>query len=257
MISTVSIVFGWIYFVLWTLSYWPQVILNHKRKSTEGLAMDYVYLNFMGFISYSIFNFELYSNKAIQNQYTDRFNSLNKVQLSDVLFSAHALIPGFALIIQSFLYKGYKPMSKLVMTILGGIIIVSGILFALVWANVVIMIDVLYFFSYLKMFSTLSKYLPQIYFNFRRKTTKGFSMDAMVLDFFGGLFLTAQQIVDCMDEGNMSPITGNLVKVLLGVFSMINNLILILQKLIYGRRQNNIQNNLEIENEKSVQELNI
>jgi hypothetical protein len=42
--------------------------------------------------------------------------------------------------------------------------------------------------GYFKMFSTLLKHPPQIYFNFKRKSTKGWSIEGMMMDFLGGLF---------------------------------------------------------------------
>lgn len=38
-LSFLSAAFGWIYFFAWSLSFYPQVILNWSRKSYESLAM--------------------------------------------------------------------------------------------------------------------------------------------------------------------------------------------------------------------------
>lgn len=43
---------GWLYFLLWAISAYPQPLLNYHRKSTEGLAFDYPLLNILGFVSY-------------------------------------------------------------------------------------------------------------------------------------------------------------------------------------------------------------
>jgi len=42
--------------------------------------------------------------------------------------------------------------------------------------------------GYFKMFSTLLKHPTQIYYNFKRKSTKGWSIEGMIMDFLGGLF---------------------------------------------------------------------
>ena len=60
--------------------------------------------------------------------------------------------------------------------------------------NVTKWIDFIYFFSYVKLFVTAIKYLPQLIFNFRRKSTKGWSIYMIYLDFFGGLMSMLQML---------------------------------------------------------------
>lgn len=63
---TLSQVIGWSYFVAWSISFYPQVIVNFQRKSVTGLNFDYLALNILGFILYGIFNVGLYSIPEIQ-----------------------------------------------------------------------------------------------------------------------------------------------------------------------------------------------
>lgn len=60
---------GWLYFFTWSLSFYPQFLLNWKTKSVVGLSFDYVSLNLMGFIGYSIFNVAFYFDSGVQQQY--------------------------------------------------------------------------------------------------------------------------------------------------------------------------------------------
>ena len=52
---TICSIIGWIYFFAWSISFYPQVILNFKRKSTEGLNLDFIILNIVGFLCYGFY----------------------------------------------------------------------------------------------------------------------------------------------------------------------------------------------------------
>lgn len=56
----ISSVVGWIYFLAWSVSFYPQIYSNYKRKSVVGLNFDYLSLNLVGFIMYALFNCGLY-----------------------------------------------------------------------------------------------------------------------------------------------------------------------------------------------------
>ena len=62
-------VIGWIYFLAWTISFYPQIVLNFQRKSVEGLNFDYITLNIIGFACYTAFNWALYFSDYIFNIY--------------------------------------------------------------------------------------------------------------------------------------------------------------------------------------------
>ena len=40
-----SVVFGWIYFVAWSISFYGQLIENFRRKSVKGLNFDFEIYN--------------------------------------------------------------------------------------------------------------------------------------------------------------------------------------------------------------------
>ena len=40
--------FGWIYFFCWSLSFYPQCLLNYRRKSTSGTTVDFPMINCLG-----------------------------------------------------------------------------------------------------------------------------------------------------------------------------------------------------------------
>lgn len=45
---------GWVYFLAWSASFYPQAILNWRRKSVQGLSMDFIHLNVLGFLCYAV-----------------------------------------------------------------------------------------------------------------------------------------------------------------------------------------------------------
>ncbi len=60
---------GWIYFFAWSISFYPQIILNFRRGSVVGLNFDFLALNILGHSCYSVFNICLYTSHDIQQQY--------------------------------------------------------------------------------------------------------------------------------------------------------------------------------------------
>ena len=76
---------GWIYFFAWSISFYPQIILNFKRESVVGLNFDFLALNLIGHSCYSIYNICLYTSHEIQRQYYAKHpHGILPVLLNDV-----------------------------------------------------------------------------------------------------------------------------------------------------------------------------
>lgn len=102
----VSLIVGWVYFVAWSISFYPQIFINYKRKSVVGLSFDFMALNFVGHTLYAIFNVCLYFVPFFQEEYFLRFpRGTNPVELNDVFFSIHASFITALTISQCFLYE--------------------------------------------------------------------------------------------------------------------------------------------------------
>jgi cystinosin len=85
---------GWIYTLLWSLSFYPQPILNWQRRSTQGFTIDFPTLNVLGFFCYSTSTcFFLYSS-TIRQQYAARHPLAPEptVRFNDAAFGIHAVI---------------------------------------------------------------------------------------------------------------------------------------------------------------------
>ncbi|CAH0370168.1 unnamed protein product [Pelagomonas calceolata] len=93
----------------------------------------------------------------------------------------------------------------------------------------------LYARSYCKMAVTFCKYLPQLLLNYRRRSTVGWPIDNILLDFTGGALSTLQLILDCANQNDWSGISGDVVKFGLGVTSMVFDVLFLVQHYVLYR----------------------
>lgn len=227
----VAIVIGWIYFVAWTVSFWPQMIINFRRKSVVGLSFDFLALNLLGHTLYAIFNCSLYWNDHIEQEYFNRNpRGLNPVIANDVAFSLHASLATLLTVVQCFIYeRGEQRVSYTAQGILGifaTVIVVAGIL---VGTSTWHWLDFLYTLSYIKLAITLIKYVPQAVLNFRRKSTVGWSIENILLDFTGGTLSMLQMLLNAYNYDDWASIFGDPTKFGLGLFSVLFDIVFIVQ----------------------------
>lgn len=230
-----SNIIGYYYFTCWSVSFYPQVIYNVSRKSTRGLSADFCGLNVIGFACYSIYNLLFFYSPTIQQLYKERHHGSENtgVQSNDVAFAVHAFILSSITFFQIWYYDGFaalRPkraigwvMIGILCTICGYAILVLAMNDRFNW------LDFLYLLSYIKVFISLIKYIPQMILNFRRRSTKGWSIWNILLDFTGGTLSDLQLIMDCADIGDWTGITGNVAKLGLGSVSVVFDLIFMVQ----------------------------
>lgn len=60
-VQLISSLLGWSYMLCWAGSFYPQPILNIRRKTTLGFSIDFAFLNILGMASNAIYNIALYS----------------------------------------------------------------------------------------------------------------------------------------------------------------------------------------------------
>ncbi|KAJ1664917.1 hypothetical protein IW140_003736 [Coemansia sp. RSA 1813] len=225
--GTLSAVLGWTYFIAWSVSFYPQIILNHRRKSVEGLSIDFLVYNVYGFACYAIFNTAFFFSRSIADEYERRNDGHpNLVRFNDLFFSYHALILCLVTFAQSFYYKR-EPTQTASSTAhlyfystLVGIVMVS--LFSTAY-------NAVYFLSFIKLGCSLIKYIPQAWLNYRRKSTVGWSIHNIILDFTGGTLSFAQLILDAIRSGNVAEALGNPVKFGLGLVSIAFDVLFMVQ----------------------------
>ncbi|GAC94641.1 pq loop repeat protein [Pseudozyma hubeiensis SY62] len=240
-LTNLSHLLGWIYTVSWSLSFYPQVIHNYTHRSTIGLSTDFVFLNAVGHTSYFVYNFLLFYYEPVRRAYRHAHGGRDSVvQLNDFIFSLHATILALFTLAQYLWYR--KPNQHLSRTVsLSLALVLTLTVFALgarrlklvSWLNIV---D---FASSIKLFITLTKYLPQIKLNKDRKSTKGFAIENILLDLTGGVLSLAQLFIDSVwIQGSWQGVTGDWGKLALGALSIAFDAVLCWQHyVLYGDKE--------------------
>ncbi|KAK6798829.1 hypothetical protein RDI58_006532 [Solanum bulbocastanum] len=250
-------VLGWLAFVSWSISFYPQVILNFRRKSVVGLNFDFVVLNLTKHSSYLIYNASMFFSSAVQRQYHHRYgkNEMIPVAANDVAFSTHAvLLTAFTLFQISIYDRGNQKVSKTAIAIV-----------SVAWLSVAVCVFVVGIpkhswlwlvscFNGLQVAMTVTKYIPQAVMNFRRKSTIGFSIGNILLDLFGGLTNYGQMAVQSIDQHSWVNFYGNIGKTLLSLVSIFFDILFIVQHyVLYPSRKEVFYPNFDVEEPRDIE----
>lgn len=244
-------IIGWIYFVAWSVSFYPQAYENWKRRSVVGLNFDFLALNLTGFIAYSVFNVGLFWVTYIQEEFLKKDpNGVIPVDANDVFFSLHALLLTLVYICQCAIYeRGGQKVSKVAIGLLAiGWTFAFVSLFVAV-AKKISWLDYLYYFSYIKLGVTLVKYIPQAHMNYRRKSTEGWSIGNVLLDFTGGSFSLIQMFLEAYNNDKWRFIFGDPTKFGLGIFSIFFDILFIIQHYCLYRNREPMYQDLDEQND--------
>ncbi|XP_069575810.1 cystinosin [Brachyistius frenatus] len=247
-VSVISQVIGWIYFVAWSVSFYPQAVENWRRKSVVGLNFDFLALNLTGFIAYSVFNIGLFWVPYIEVEFLKKNpNGINPVNSNDVFFSLHAVLLCLLYILQAAVYErgGQRVSWTARVLLLVGWTFAAVTLFLAVGRKIT-WLDYLYYFSYIKLAVTLIKYIPQAYMNYRRQSTEGWSIGNVLLDFTGGTLSILQMILQSYNNDEWRLVFGDPTKFGLGLFSVVFDLFFMTQHYcLYKRQYEEIDEQLE------------
>jgi cystinosin len=93
----------------------------------------------------------------------------------------------------------------------------------------------IYALGYVKLTTVFLKYIPQAWVNYKRKSTIGWSIYPILLDFSGGWLSLAQLIIDSAMQKDWTGITGNPVKFGLGNITIVFDVIFLLQQYVLYR----------------------
>uniref|UniRef100_H0W5A5 Cystinosin, lysosomal cystine transporter n=1 Tax=Cavia porcellus TaxID=10141 RepID=H0W5A5_CAVPO len=235
-----------------TISFYPQVIKNWRRKdltpaclilsalcSVVGLSFDFLALNLMGFVAYSVFNIGLLWVPYVQEQFLLKYpNGVNPVENNDVFFSLHAVALTLIVIIQCCLYeRGSQRVSwpAIGFLVLAWLFAIITMIVAAV--GVTTWLQFLFCFSYIKLAVTLIKYFPQAYMNFYYKSTEGWSIGGVFLDFTGGSFSLLQMFLQSYNNDQWTLIFGDPTKFGLGIFSIFFDVVFFVQHFCLYRKK--------------------
>ncbi|XP_022614975.1 cystinosin [Seriola dumerili] len=237
-VAVISQVIGWIYFLAWSVSFYPQAWENWRRKSVVGLNFDFLALNLTGFIAYSVFNIGLFWIPYIKEEFLKKNpNGINPVNANDVFFSLHAVLLCLVYIGQAAVYeRGGQKVSWTAFFLLLIAWAFALVSLFLAVAKQITWLDYLYYFSYIKLAVTLIKYVPQAYMNYRRKSTEGWSIGNVLLDFTGGILSILQMILQSYNNDEWRLIFGDPTKFGLGLFSVVFDILFMTQHYCLYRR---------------------
>ncbi|XP_074604496.1 cystinosin-like [Brevipalpus obovatus] len=213
---------GWIYFTAWSISFYPQVFVNYRRKSVVGLSFNFLALNLTGFLCYSIYNACFYFVPAYRNAYHMHHpNETFPILANDVAFSLHALGVTIGTVLQCLIYhRGDQTISIVTIVFLIAVWIGAAVLSVLTVIDKFSLLTHMYYFSTVKLIITIIKYTPQAWYNYQRKSTIGWSITNIILDFTGGTFTIIQMALIAYQEDNWVGIFSNYTKLGLGLLSM-------------------------------------
>lgn len=103
---------------------------------------------------------------------------------------------------QCFIYeRGNQRVSYTATGIIGFFFLTIGVTGVLSIIGTMKWLDFLYTLSYIKLAITLMKYVPQAVYNYRRKSTSGWSIGNILLDFTGGTLSMLQMILNAYNYG--------------------------------------------------------
>lgn len=86
-----------------------------------------------------------------------------------------------------------------------------------------------------KLTVTVIKYIPQAWANYQRKSTAGWSISQILMDFIGGILSIAQLVIDASLQSDWSGIRGHPVKFGLGNISIFFDVVFMVQHYILYR----------------------
>lgn len=234
-------------------------MINHFRKSVSGLSTDASIMQLLNFASYAAYCSFFFFDGGIRQEYKDRhgINSEIMVSSSDVAFSIHALVMTVVMIGQITYYGGYKtrPISFVTKYISLIILFMCGLYSTLILLRIpgFLWIDFLYILAMVKLGLTITTYIPQLLLNYQRKSTTGFNIWNIILDFSGGFLSLLQLLLDGYDLGDVEgAIRGNWAKALLGLISLFFDSIFFLQHFVLYHKPLGSSSSMTLEEQEDV-----
>ncbi|KAF5911724.1 hypothetical protein HPG69_015702, partial [Diceros bicornis minor] len=211
--------------------------------SVVGLSFDFVSLNLTGFVAYSVFNIGLLWVPYFKEQFFLKYpNGVNPVDANDAFFSLHAVALTLVVLVQCFLYeRGNQRVSwpAIGFLVLSWLFTLVTMIMAAVGATT--WLQFLFCFSYIKLAVTLVKYFPQAYMNFYYKSTEGWSIGNVLLDFTGGSFSLLQMFLQSYNNDQWTLIFGDPTKFGLGIFSIFFDIVFFVQHFCLYRKKPGLQ----------------
>lgn len=126
-LTITAVVFGWIYFTCWSVSFYPQVWTNFCWRSTAAVSYDFAIYNVVGFVALTAFD-------LIHWRIQSTHDLTRAIEVQDVAFAIHATALSLVLLMQIFQYDRHAIQLNVTRTT----ILVSVILYALVILHIIL-----------------------------------------------------------------------------------------------------------------------
>eukprot|EP01057_Protomagalhaensia_wolfi_P003914 Protomagalhaensia_wolfi_Nauph_80__3913@NODE_396_length_2611_cov_285_088647_g300_i0_p1_GENE_NODE_396_length_2611_cov_285_088647_g300_i0NODE_396_length_2611_cov_285_088647_g300_i0_p1_ORF_typecomplete_len283_score16_99PQloop/PF04193_14/5_4e14PQloop/PF04193_14/2_6e03PQloop/PF04193_14/6e12PQloop/PF04193_14/5_2e03_NODE_396_length_2611_cov_285_088647_g300_i07981646 len=239
-ILLVAEIFGWAYTLAWTASFYPQIYANYCHRKTDAVSLDCSTLNLLGYVAYVLYTTILYAYEV--HHYLPRI-----ITIQDVCFAVHALVLTIVLLLQFKIYATSRLRVHPATRALIGAVMVGWLINAFLWLSGFIRFipfsgnttrsswSVVEFFGFTNVLITMVKYAPQVYHNYRRKSTVGLDIRTFLLDMAGGTLAMLQTALLAIHYDDTRYFTNNLTKLLLCCVGLSYDTIIIYQHYIQYR----------------------
>ncbi|KAI5452172.1 hypothetical protein NCC49_001110 [Naganishia albida] len=258
---------GATYVLAWSVSFYPQVILNYRRKTASGLSQDFTILNPLGFLAYAIYSLSLTYSPLLRAQYAARNDGhLPQVSPSDIAFALHALVLSSVCLGQTYYYSRKRRVPRALkyqriademmgvdtirgaeeswmgkrgsrekttawtwaslMGIAGALLAGLGAVIFRKWE----WLDFVYLISYIKLYISIAKWLPQLLLNAIRRSTTGFSIHVITLDLLGSTTSLAELVLSSLLAHDPRGIIGNPLKLGLSAVTVACDVVFCVQR---------------------------
>lgn len=229
-------------------------------------------MNPIGFFCLALWNWGAYFSPTARREYAERHEGhYPQISISDLVFSAHALLLSTITLVQVWYY--HRATQKLktgpaagevrwtgpaeetpllsaesvddgvlrapTTMSLAGRICLALIAVSALWELSALhlgriqLLDFLYYVSSIKLVITVLKYLPQMALHFFIKDTSGFSIGAIFCDFTGGMFSLLQLVIQAVFiDGQPAGIWANPAKLGLSLLTLGFDLIFMFQRYV-------------------------
>lgn len=235
-LSLLATILGWVSFTAWSISFYPQTVLNYRRKSVFGLSLDFVLYNVSGFLFYSIYCMVKYWE---QHHYNEQIS----VDPNDIAFAIHAFVLMCVQAYQCVIYDRRGQNLNIYHTFICAFLwllciynVVLAAIGVLAWSggsatrSVDSDFNVIEYLGFAKSFISFIKYAPQAFLNWRRQSTVGWSITNILLDLTGGICSLIQQCLDGYTSNDFHKVfLSNIPKLLLSIESIAFDLVFIVQ----------------------------
>ncbi|CCC70044.1 hypothetical protein NCAS_0D04630 [Naumovozyma castellii] len=246
---TIDGLLGTVYVTAWSVSMYPPIITNCRLRSSKGISFDFIMLNSVGY-------FYLVCSLFLQYFFWDDLEAVGeklvekpKVSGFDLWYCMHGFVLNLVLWSQvrypaqlwhfdySTTYRKMKPgYSRLLCGSLACFALMTvNFIYGGPWDNKR-MLQYCNQLFLLKISMSLVKYIPQVVYNFDRKTMVGFAIQGVFLDVTGGVASLGQlfyQLARDKDGLSLDILLTNFGKIGLGLVTLVFNFIFISQWFIY------------------------